>query len=656
MKKHLLWILLPLSFLLVSAGRLEKVAVVPQYTENYFNYATYATDFYTAVNKEWMLENRDVLKEDKSISNNIIIEENVNEKLKSLIKNLEKKENKTRKEQVIYDYYLSGIDIETRNQLGITPIKEYLEKYQNVKSLEELLDLEKTLYKNLGFFTLFDFSYTGFAPSFSCAFPFAGKSTENLLIQKLYQKELKKLLILAGFEESQVAKIAETSVNFEAELAKSSLTESEKINPLNATNYDFYAVKKLFTEFDFEIFCNEAGVSRFLGQFFIEDFGLIKKSASYYTNENLETLKCYAISRLIIKSAPFLSEEFVVQYNNLINLSSNNTLAVTPEYLEQTVIKNIKETLTCYLEEMFVEHFVTQETKEKVTLLAKDIIATYEKMLSNNTILSEKGIKVTTQKLKALKLHIAYPEKIPDQFEDLKGLNPKSYLTNYYITYRDSVNWKYENFGWTKDDSNWTKPVYEINAYYLPVPASLCIYGGYLQEPNYSEDFTYEQLLGTIGRVIGHEISHGFDKNNIGINFYGRSTPVWDEESYVKYQEWSKKIEDLYEGYLDFGGVKNKGAQCVSENIADIVGLQVCLDLLKTKENPNYKEFFEAYASVEKGVYKKSDLSWWVGSDTHATPRARVNCVVANFQEFYDTYGITNEDPMYIKPEDRVRF
>ena len=42
-------------------------------------------------------------------------------------------------------------------------------------------------------------------------------------------------------------------------------------------------------------------------------------------------------------------------------------------------------------------------------------------------------------------------------------------------------------------------------------------------------------------------------------------------------------------------------------------------------------------------------------SDDHAPKKLRVNKVLQNFQEFFDTYGITEGDGMYLAPEHRVK-
>ena len=53
----------------------------------------------------------------------------------------------------------------------------------------------------------------------------------------------------------------------------------------------------------------------------------------------------------------------------------------------------------------------------------------------------------------------------------------------------------------------------QVNAFYDPQSNSINIMAGILSGNVYNEEMSYEQKLGAIGTVIGHEISHGFDTN-----------------------------------------------------------------------------------------------------------------------------------------------
>ena len=52
---------------------------------------------------------------------------------------------------------------------------------------------------------------------------------------------------------------------------------------------------------------------------------------------------------------------------------------------------------------------------------------------------------------------------------------------------------------------------------------------------------------------------------------------------------------------------------------------------------------------------EKTELKdYLLKNDPHSPKKARVNGVLAQFEEFYETYNVEKGDKMYIKPEDRL--
>ena len=72
-------------------------------------------------------------------------------------------------------------------------------------------------------------------------------------------------------------------------------------------------------------------------------------------------------------------------------------------------------------------------------------------------------------------------------------------------------------------------------------------------------------------------------------------------------------------------------------------------------ENPNYKDFFESYAKIWRFISTPEVLDNQMQFDVHSPSKVRVNAVLSQIDEFYTTYGITPNDKMYVKPEDRLQ-
>ena len=121
------------------------------------------------------------------------------------------------------------------------------------------------------------------------------------------------------------------------------------------------------------------------------------------------------------------------------------------------------------------------------------------------------------------------------------------------------------------------------------------------------------------------------------------------------YKEKTQKVRDFYSTVKASNGKSVNGDLTVGENIADISGVRCSLDIVKNMDNPNYKDFFESYAKIWRFISTPEVLDNQIQFDVHSPSKVRVNAVLSQIDEFYTTYGITPNDKMYVKPEDRLQ-
>ena len=174
-----------------------------------------------------------------------------------------------------------------------------------------------------------------------------------------------------------------------------------------------------------------------------------------------------------------------------------------------------------------------------------------------------------------------------------------------------------------------------------------------LQGGAYNSDMSDEELLGTLGAVIGHEISHGFDSTGAQYDKDGNLAVWWTEEDYAEFLRRNQKMEDYYNAIHPWEGQDLYGSIVTGEACADMAGIKVALRIAAEKENFDYDAFFRAYA----GLWLDKDTLQMIYrriNDVHPMGYLRVNCTLQQFDEFLNCYGITEGDGMYLAPEDRV--
>ena len=170
----------------------------------------------------------------------------------------------------------------------------------------------------------------------------------------------------------------------------------------------------------------------------------------------------------------------------------------------------------------------------------------------------------------------------------------------------------------------------------------------------YNEDMRYEQMLGGIGTIIGHEISHAFDIDGAQFDKDGAIANWWTDEDYAAFQSRAAKLAAWYDGFIPAEGITYSGKQVQSEAIADMGGMKCMLAIAAQREDFDYDAFFRQYATVWRmqGLYPY--LVTLIAKDTHPMRYMRINATLAQFDEFVDFYGVQPGDGMYIAPEDRV--
>ena len=109
-------------------------------------------------------------------------------------------------------------------------------------------------------------------------------------------------------------------------------------------------------------------------------------------------------------------------------------------------------------------------------------------------------------------------------------------------------------------------------------------------------------------------------------------------------------IEPYPDEYVDGSKVKVEAA-------ADLIGLEVVLDLSKEKGITDYESFFEQTARIYSQILPTPEiLLMLLGGDGHPLNYLRTNVNVQMFDELYETYDVQEGDGLYLPEESRIRF
>jgi len=212
-------------------------------------------------------------------------------------------------------------------------------------------------------------------------------------------------------------------------------------------------------------------------------------------------------------------------------------------------------------------------------------------------------------------------------------------------------------------------PTSAVNAYYSPIENSINILSGIMGVPFHHKDYNMASRLATIGAVVGHEISHGFDSTGVHFDPLGSfaltslsssNNNGWLSESDMNaYENREQCFINKYDTVTRLGN-QNNGENTLGENIADTMGTRAALDALAqwNREQPlrmdqeypdkwELREFLQSYGQMWCNDMTKDQELHRIQTDVHSPGGTRINGAVSSL------YFSTGADPLYIAYECR---
>lgn len=627
-------------------------------------------DFYDVVNKGWL---NTAKIEDGKVSNSAFdeAEKALDEQKKAIITELlanEKNYAANSDEKKIINLYKNYLNMEARNKQGIEPIKKIIKSVNEVKTIDDIIELNDDDIDNPLISVSCDVDLkdaTRHAAYINTSSLSLGDSDEYTKPTE-YSKKVKglvndyyiKILKLSGYSEADAKIKVDNLFKLENMIAQhiTGQEEASKDSDIIEKEYNVYKLDKLdklAPKVKIKEIMKESKLDN-ANTIILSDPEWLKALNNIYNEENLQLIKDYIEIRNIAGIAGCLGEDFQKAQEEFSKqyLGTNGDI---PK--EEKAIDVVNSLLAEPFGKIYVEKYFSDKTKENVEEITKEIIKTYEKRIDNLDWMSNETKEKAKEKLDKLGVQIGYPEKWEDYSEvEIRSFEEGgSLLENASNIVEFEEEKQAEKINKTVDKNEFLCAPQTVNAYYNATTNTITVPAGILQKPFYDESGKKEKILGGIGTIIGHEISHAFDNTGAQFDGDGNFNNWWTDEDYKKFAEKTNKVREFYSNLKLDNGESVNGTITLGENIADIGGMACVLDILKDTPNADYKSFFETNSSMWREICTKEYEELRLQSDVHSPNKVRVNAVLPQFDEFYKTYVVKEGDQMYVKPEDRLK-
>lgn len=288
----------------------------------------------------------------------------------------------------------------------------------------------------------------------------------------------------------------------------------------------------------------------------------------------------------------------------------------------------------------FVEkHFQTSALNAAKTL-SSQITKGFGVSLRKLEWMDDPTRQAALDKLSAINWKVGYSTK-PDTYEDVV-VSRDSLASTVQSVFKHVHTRSINRLGKPVDKSEWSMNYQEVNAYYSPVRNEMVFPAGILQPPFFSDAHPDAMNYGSIGAVIGHEMSHGFDAAGRKYDKDGMLRSWWSDSSAKQYQERSQCYVDLYDTFKPRDvDIHVNGNLTLDENIADTNGINVAYRAFKSlannsedgiappngllaRELTNDQLFFVSYGQTWCSLYRPEALKLQMMTDPHSPGSFRV--------------------------------
>ena len=628
--------------------------------------ATPQTDFHSYINADWLRETK--LGQGQSQIDNLgQLTEKTQEAVQEMIDQLDIDYSKLKEgsdEKKLIDFYRLAADFESRNRLGLEPVKPYLDEIQKATNMAELNQVLISLYgKNIR--NVINLSVTQdimdsnknslYLDPHKLSFPkenYEGTDDFSLKNQKAFKAYLEKVFTMAGASSKEAANKAEKVFELEKELAAAQLPQEKAKDIQAAYNPQSWdEVKALAPNLPITELAANLGVQE-APFVVVTDPEALKKASDVYQEKNLEALKALLQYRVIAHYSDYLSEDLIeakAQYEGVANGAVD---VPKTDVLAQSAVE---ENFSDMVGKVYVKNHFSEESKADIQAMVQEIKQTYAERIKAVQWMSEETKMQALKKLDTMVVKIGYPDKWKDYSNYI--IQPKeeggSIVSAVEMIKTQELQEEMAQLKQPFDKSQFGMPAHMVNAYYSPGSNEIVFPAGILQAPFYDPNASPEENLGGIGAVIGHEISHAFDKSGSQFDEKGNLVNWWKPEDLEKFNKKVQQAADIYSKLEVAPGYYVNGEISTGEVMADLGGLTVAVDIAQ-KKGYDTKKVFESYGKVWREVTTQEFAIANI-SDEHPPAKYRVNNIVNQIDQFYKDFDVKEGDPMYVKPEDRLR-
>jgi putative endopeptidase len=475
-------------------------------------------------------------------------------------------------------------------------------------------------------------------------------------LRERYRLTIAKFLTLAGFDRGDER--ASAVLALETALAQSQATREASANDRNADNVwtqaDFV---RLAPGIDWTVFLGEAGLAS------QKELGVWQPSAvtglaAQVAAQPLGAWKDYLRFHAIHEYADVLPRAFT---GEALALRAAITPGPQPTRAERALAVT-QAAMKDALGRMYAERYFPAAQKARIDRISDNVRAALVKRVEAATWMSPPTKASALLKLETLYVGLGYPE----QWEDYSSLtiDAKDPLGNLMRVSDRSWRNALSQLDQPVNLKYWAMSPQTVGALLVFQQNSYVMSAALLEPPKYDSASSDAAAYGSLGALIGHDLTHYIDTLGADYDTEHRMQRWWTAGDLQHFQEQTQPLVEQFSAYQPFPGTFVNGKLTLTENIADLGGLAAAFDAYRQTlgsraadaayvKNQD-REFFIAYAQTQRRKISEAALRKQIATNDHAPENYRAD-TVRNLDAWYEAFDVQPGQRLYLEPAKRVR-
>ncbi|TDH71098.1 hypothetical protein CCR75_005739 [Bremia lactucae] len=504
------------------------------------------------------------------------------------------------------------------------------------------------------------------------------------LIKDDFHAYILTLFQLAGHEADAAASRAASVLSFEQQLAPLYVPIQQLQDPIATYNRKSIAETIKTYPLLFRAYLNGSGL---LPDFLARNLNVIVQTPAFFDRAEalvsggsvtLDTLQSVLAYRYLANIASLLSAPFVHASFAFRQKTLNGQATQEPRW--KTCVARVTNAFPDLVGKYFARVRSGNATIELARAMVTQIQDTFQKNLMELDWLDEPTRKAAIDKLNNITNHIGHStqdETFPFQFR-----RNASFVANLQLLSNYELEKYMGRIGTSIDRDEWSVSSAVVNAFYLPRANRIVLPDGILQVPFFAHDRHFASNFGSIGCIIGHELTHGFDSSGRQYAGDGNLRDWWSNvttNEFLKRSEGFQTQYNRYEVRSQTGSNKVLGTMngnlTLRENIADNGGVKIAFAAYQKYRTDNARQdvwstmnqaernmsitvadrlFFISFAQTFCSKRTDTIITNQLASGTHAIEQWRINGVASNMQEFANVFSCPLDSAMNPKTKHQL--